>query len=120
MNRAAQVAAGSAALAAALLAAGCRSIPEDASVADFCETGEAFSASTDFSSGVAAAEELAKVGTPADIDAAARAGFEELIDRVTGAKDGADFKKTTAALTDAERDHLEALTVYIRKTCEIG
>ena len=100
--------------------AGCRSIPTDASVKDFCAKGEAFSASTTFEAGKKRAEALADVGTPKGIDKAARKGFEQLISRVTGAEDGADFKKKAAKLNASERTNLEALSSYIDKTCQIN
>ncbi|MCW2755578.1 MAG: hypothetical protein JWQ32_2989 [Marmoricola sp.] len=97
--------------------AGCQSVPSNASVKAFCSSGDRFSASTRFDQGVAAAKNLAKVGTPAGINADARAGFIELINRVTGAHDGNDFIKQAKKLTVDEQKHLAALTVYIDKTC---
>ena len=105
------------AVVAAPLLAGCQSVPSDASVKAFCASGEQFSASTKFAQGVAAAKHLAKVGTPAGINADARAGFIELINRVTGAHDGNDFLKRSRKLTVEEQKHLAALSVYITKTC---
>lgn len=96
---------------------GCQSIPQDAPVATFCSSGEQFSASTKFDQGVRAAKHLAEVGTPKGIDPDARAGFVELINRVTGARDGNDFIKSSKKLTTEEQKHLSALGEYIQKTC---
>jgi hypothetical protein len=108
------------ALAAATALTGCESIPEDASVKAFCTTGEKFSASTSFKEGVRTAEKLGEVGTPKGIPADARQGFVELVDRVTGAKSGADFKKRQAKLSKDEKEHLRALDSYIQKTCDLS
>jgi hypothetical protein len=99
--------------------AGCGGIPDDASVKDFCAQGEKFSASKTFATGKERAEALADTGTPKGIDADARKGFEELIDRVTSSEDGADFKKKADKLTDAEARHLRALDGYIKDTCDL-
>jgi hypothetical protein len=105
------------ALVAVPVLAGCQSVPTDASVKEFCASGEQFSAATRFDQGVASARHLAKVGTPTGIDAGARAGFIELINRVTSARDGNDFTKQSKKLTSEEQNHLAALNDYIRKTC---
>ncbi len=105
------------ALIAVPLLAGCKSVPTNATVKDFCASGERFSASTRFDQGVAAANHLAKVGTPRGISADARAGFIELINRVTGAHDSKDFVKKTNSLNVDEQRHLAALSEYITKTC---
>ncbi|MCW2857515.1 MAG: hypothetical protein JWR52_3130 [Marmoricola sp.] len=97
--------------------AGCQSVPSNASVKAFCSSGDRFSASTRFDQGVAAAKNLAKVGTPVGINADARAGFIELINRVTSAHDGNDFTTKSRKLTVDEQKHLVALTNYIAKTC---
>lgn len=106
------------ALVAVPLLAGCKSVPNNATVKAFCASGERFSASTRFDQGVAAAKDLAKVGTPHGINADARAGFIELINRVTGARDGKDFIKQTNNLNADEKRHLAALSDYIAKTCD--
>lgn len=98
---------------------GCQKIPDSASKADFCQAGERFSALQDvpFSEGQAAIRELADVGTPADIDPAGRAGFEELVDRMESSKNAADFLKKSQKLSIEESEHRTALTVYIQLTC---
>lgn len=120
MNRIARIAAAGAVCLAVGSVAGCRNVPEDASTKDFCSKGEKFSASTTFEAGVKAADKLAEVGTPKGIPKDARDGFVELIDRVTDAKNGADFKKKAAKLSTKERKHLEALSSYIQKTCDLS
>jgi len=107
-------------LLAIVVLAGCRSIPEDASTKDFCSEGEKFSASTTFEQGVKAAEKLAEVGTPKGIPKSARKGFVELIDRVTGSKDAAEFNKKKNKLTAAEAKHLSDLSTYIKETCDLS
>lgn len=119
MNRPARAAAAVATCLAASVVAGCGGIPEDASVKDFCSRGEKFSASKTFATGKKRAEALAETGTPKGIDADARKGFEELIDRVTSSENGADFKKKADKLSDAEARHLRALDGYIKKTCDL-
>lgn len=107
-------------LLAMLALAGCQNIPDNASKKQFCSEGEKFSASTTFEQGVKAAKRLAEVGTPKGIPASARDGFVELVDRVTGSKDGVDFRKKAAKLTDAEAKHLADLSAYIKETCDLG
>lgn len=105
---------------AALAGCGGEDIPENASKKDFCSEGEKFSASTNFAEGVTAAKKLAEVGTPKDITTGARAGFVELVERVTGSKSGADFKKKQAKLSKTEAEHLSDLNEYIQKTCDLS
>lgn len=101
--------------------AGCGDdIPKNAAKEDFCSEGEKFSASNTWKKGVQAAEKLAEVGTPADITPGARAGFVELVQRVTGSDSGSDFKKKQAKLSKDEAKHLNDLNEYIQKTCDLG
>lgn len=102
--------------------AGCQSIPDDAAKAPFCQAGERFSAlqNVPFSEGEAAIKALADVGTPADIDKPAREGFVELVDRMDASKDAADFRSRSQKLTLKEEEHLQALTVYIQRTCVLA
>lgn len=120
MNRSTRVLVAAATCLGLALFAGCGHVPAAASVKDFCSKGEKFSASTTFEQGVKAAKELRDTGTPPGIPKAARQGFLELINRVLGAKDGADFKKKTQNLSTSERTHLEALSTYIAKTCDLS
>lgn len=107
------------ALLGALVLTGCQSIPEDAATEDFCSAGQKYSElrSVPFDEAVAVSKQLAEVGTPADIDASARAGFVELIERMDEAKNGADFRKRTLTMDQAERKHLLDLDTYIQRTC---
>lgn len=102
-----------------VLLAGCQNIPEDASTQDFCEAGERYSALRDvtFAKALQVSKQLAEVGTPADIDASARAGFVELIERMEAAENGADFRERTVGMSEKERQHLLDLDTYIQKTC---
>jgi hypothetical protein len=105
---------------APVVLAGCASIPTDASTKQFCTEGEKFSASTTLEQGKKAADRLAEVGTPQGIPASARKGFVELVDRVRGAKDAADFHRKAKKLTKAEARHLADLSAYIKETCDLG
>lgn len=108
------------ALLTTVVVSGCaKSIPEDASTQDFCSAGEKYSAlqQVPFSEGVKAIDRLAEVGTPAGISKGARAGFEELVDRMRDSSDAADFRRRTKAMSDQEAEHLLDLNDYIRKTC---
>lgn len=98
---------------------GCEDIPQDASKADFCLAGERFSAldKVPFSEGQAAAEALAEVGTPADIDKSAREGFVELIDRMDSSDNAAEFRRKSGSLSITEAEHRTALTAYIQMSC---
>ena len=69
--------------------------PTDASIEDFCSTFEA----TQMISGDDAAVQLAATGTPSDIPADARAGFEFLIDHPKGGEDVIENKDVSAYVT---------------------
>lgn len=107
------------AMVAAAVLAGCEDIPEDASEKAFCSAGRKYSELRDvkFSEAVEVSKQLADVGTPANIDASARAGFVELIDRMAEATSGSAFRKRTLAMTEQQRQHLLDLDTYIQKTC---
>jgi len=106
-------------MVSAVALAGCGSIPDDATEKAFCSAGEKYSELRDvsFAEAVKVSRQLAEVGTPANIDASARAGFVELIDRMDAAKNGADFRKRTLNMNEKERKHLLDLDTYIQKTC---
>jgi hypothetical protein len=106
------------AIASCAVLAGCGSaIPTDASVKGFCSAGEKFSNATKFADGVAAAEKLHDTGTPKDISAGARDGFELVVTLVTDAKDKNDLLKRYDKLTKKEKASISALDTYITKTC---
>lgn len=107
------------ALLGALVLTGCQSIPEDAAKEDFCSAGQKYSElrGVPFDEAVAVSKQLAEVGTPADIDASARAGFVELIERMDEAENGADFRQRTLTMDQDERKHLLDLDTYIQRTC---
>lgn len=106
-------------LVGALVLVGCRTIPENASVTEYCKTGEAYTNLKDvpFEQGLAMTKKLAAVGTPAGIDASARAGFVELINRMEDSRDAADFRRRTDTMGKAEEKHLLALYTYNQKIC---
>lgn len=109
------------AIGLAVTLAGCRHIPKDATVKDFCGAGEKFNALTkvSFAQGQAAIDRLANVGTPADIDKDARAGFVELIERMDKSENADDFRARTQKLTKEETEHRLDLYDYIQKTCTV-
>lgn len=76
--------------------------PKDTSVADFCEVMSELSLANanDF------VDELVEVGTPADIPADAREGFEIMID-----------KATDDDITTTDQEKVLALTTYLESTC---
>ncbi|WP_148046055.1 hypothetical protein [Nocardioides marmoriginsengisoli] len=96
---------------------GCTEVPKAAAKEDFCAAGAAFSGSKGFKNGLKAARRLAAVGTPNDIEASARAGFVELVERMVDSKDGPDFRGRTRNLSSAESKHLLDLDTYIQATC---
>ncbi len=106
-------------LLGAVVLTGCQSIPEDAATEDFCSAGQKYSElrGVPFAEAVEVSKQLADVGTPPDIDASARAGFVELIERMDKAKNGADFRNRTTGMSDEERRHLLDLDSYIQRTC---
>ncbi len=106
-------------LLGALVLTGCQSIPENASKEDFCSAGEKYSElrGVAFAEAVEVSKQLAEVGTPANIDASARSGFVELIERMDEAENGADFRKRTLSMNAEERRHLLDLDSYIQRTC---
>lgn len=97
---------------------GCTKVPANATIAAFCAAGSSFSSVEGFSNGVKAAKALAAVGTPPDIDASARAGFVELVERMVDSKNGPDFRSRTRHLSNEEKKHLLDLDTYIGKTCQ--
>lgn len=92
-------------------------VPKDASVKDFCNAGRTFSSVTKFDAGVKAAEKLQHTGTPKNIPANARKGFEIVVDMVTGAKDTKDLQKRFGKLSAKQKKSMDDLDAYIRKTC---
>lgn len=108
-----------AAIASAAVLVGCGSpgIPTDASVKDFCTASDKFAAVTKFADGVKAADRLHDTGTPKNVPADARAGFELVVGLVTDSKDQADLEKRYNKMTDTEKKSVNALDAYIGTTC---
>lgn len=114
-----RVASGGAAVAAAVVLAGCggSGIPTGASVKEFCGAGSTFSSATKFADGVKAAEKLHDTGTPQGIPADARKGFVLVVDLVTTSKDRSDLQKRYQKLSSTQKKSVSALDGYISKTC---
>ena len=113
------VAAGALALSGGLAACGASdgSTPGDASPADFCRTFSGLRATT-APHDLAAA--LSKVGTPQDIDASARRGFEVLIDhlRALPANSQAHALRGMARrLVGSEETDVVAFLNYVTREC---
>lgn len=106
-------------VAGSVLLTGCGSseIPDDASAKDFCSAGDRFSTATEFKDGVKAAEGLRETGTPKDISADARKGFVLVVELVAESSDTKDLQKRYEDLTDKEKQSVDSLDTYIRKTC---
>ncbi len=107
------------AVVAAVALTGCGGVPADAAKKDFCAAGKRYSElrGVEFADAVEVSKELAEIGTPTDIDASARAGFVELVDRMDAAQNGADFRRRTLGMSETERRHLLDLDSYIQRTC---
>jgi len=97
------------------------SAPEDASVEDFCAALKGFGDSTDTTKVADVADKLKETGTPADIPADARKGFEFLIDNAEKIDDLGDKLDDQAAFEDAfsaeATTQLVALVTYFGTTC---
>ncbi|HEX4190235.1 MAG TPA: hypothetical protein VHZ06_04510 [Marmoricola sp.] len=97
----------------------CQHVPQDASKQAFCSAGEKFSEldKATFAQGQAAIKRLADIGTPPNIDASARSGFVELVDRMQSSHSAEDFRHRTRTMNASQRKHLLDLDSYIQKTC---
>lgn len=102
---------------------------QDSSVAQFCSALEEFRASVDAADSddiaayvaalKAAAEDVASVGVPDDMPAAAQQGFELTIDRIEALADDAtqDDVARLGDVTPEEQRTLDALEDYIDGAC---
>ncbi len=91
--------------------------PTDAAKATFCATFSKMSSTT---TPKAASTELAAVGTPTDIDAASRHGFEVLVEHLKALPDGAsssDLQAMQKALSAADQKDVLAFGTYLTKEC---
>ncbi|MET3960896.1 archaellum component FlaG (FlaF/FlaG flagellin family) [Marmoricola sp. OAE513] len=96
-----------ASLVAAVLIAGCggpdgSSAPKDASVKDFCKVVN----DLDTSDAKGFAEDLAEVGTPKDIPAEARDGFEIMVDNAA-----------EKSISDSKQKKVSTFVAYFTTTC---
>lgn len=122
---------GSAALLAVSLTA-CSSAPTDASAEDFCAAvstsnlgemdGEDFEAMAE--SAAEWADRMNEVGTPEDIPEDARAGFEIMVDQVSGLDAaaiedamGSDADPIEGDLSDEDQEKVDAFSDYESETC---
>ena len=102
----------------AAAAAGCGGgIPSNASAKDFCKAGQKFASANEFDAGVKAANMLHDTGTPKDIPAEARSGFELVVRLITKSKDQADLERRYKGLSEKQKKSVESLDSYITKTC---
>ena len=91
--------------------------PEKASVKEFCTTFENLG---DEDSGKKVATLLSKVGTPEDIPADARSGFEVLIDKIAGLDKDPSEDELSALSKDLSAGDLKDVTAfftYAATTC---
>ncbi|WP_232678414.1 hypothetical protein [Nocardioides sp. R-C-SC26] len=88
--------------------------PTDASVEDFCST---FTTATGAETPKDAADELAEVGTPEDIDDEAREGFEIMVDALDGAEDDASFDAVEGEVSEDDTAKVTAFVTYAGTTC---
>jgi hypothetical protein len=104
--------------------------PAAASEKDFCDTFTSFTedmaASSDketsdqIKTAKDAVAKLADVGTPKDIPADARDGFEIFIDTIKGIDDNAseeDLQNIDSDLSEADNKKVSAFTTYYADTC---
>ncbi|HEX4688817.1 MAG TPA: hypothetical protein VH228_18725 [Nocardioides sp.] len=91
---------------------------EGASKADFCRTFNQLGADT---SPQRAADELSRVGTPSDIGAGARRGFDVLVDHLRQLRPGADPGEVTTmvkGLHAQDAADVRAFITYYATECQ--
>lgn len=91
--------------------------PTDADKTTFCDTFQKLSDSTTPKEAAASFE---KVGTPSDIAADARHGYEVLVTHLGAMPDGAssgDLEKMQKALSTADQQDVFAFVTYVTKEC---
>ena len=91
--------------------------PTDADRTSFCDTFKKLSDSTTPKEAAASFE---KVGTPSDITAEARHGYEVLVSHLAAMPDGAssgDLTKMQKALSAADQQDVIAFVTYLTKEC---
>jgi hypothetical protein len=98
-------------------ATGAATAPTGASTSDFCGTFQNMANST---TPKQAADKLQVVGTPSDIAADARHGFEVLVDHLETLPDNAKSSDLTAmekGLSATDQKDVLAFTTYLAKAC---
>ena len=98
-------------------AAGSSDGPADATKATFCST---FSKMSDSTTPKDASTQLIAVGTPADIDASSRHGFEVLVEHLGTLPDGAsssDLDAMQKSLSATDQKDVLAFGTYLTKEC---
>ncbi|CUR60342.1 exported hypothetical protein [metagenome] len=86
------------------------SAPEKASVKEFCTT---FQDMSEEESGKKVADMLSEVGTPEDIPAEARQGFEVLIDKIADLDSDPSEDELTALSKDLSAGDLKDVTAFL-------
>jgi hypothetical protein len=97
---------------------GTSSAPSGASKADFCRTFDALGSDA---TPEHAADELSRVGTPGDIDAGARRGFQVLIDQLRGLPPRAQPRKVSEMvkhLQSQDAADVRAFITYYGSECQ--
>ena len=98
--------------------AGCGDAPEDASKKDFCDAFEKLGKSgNDFDKSKDAFKDLEDTGTPDDIPADARKGFELILDIADKADSSKDAEKRVEDLSKDDQKKVEAFSTYTVKKC---
>jgi hypothetical protein len=91
--------------------------PTDASKSSFCGTFKNLSDSTTPKDAASAFE---KVGTPSDIPAAARSGYETLVSHLSSMSDSSsasDLQNMEKSLSAADQENVTAFITYLAKEC---
>lgn len=100
------------------------SAPKDADTQTFCSTYGAIvkNGDTDLAAEKEAIDELAKIGTPKDMPADARTGYELLINAISTAKSSEELSKLGEELSQTDTDKLLSFSQYLTTTCadELG
>jgi len=91
--------------------------PTDADKTSFCDT---FKKLSDTTTPKEAAAAFQKVGTPSDITADARSGYEVLVSHLSTMADGAsssDLSNMEKSLSAADQKNVVAFVTYLTKEC---
>ena len=93
--------------------------PRDAKTSEFCTVyGDIVkSGASDLKAAQSAVKKLTDVGTPDDMDADARAGYEVMIDTIEGAKSDDELTTLGQKLSKDQTAKLVAFSQYVSTTC---